>query len=62
MKSFGGASDYIYVDPQQIEDIRTWLYGLQNEDGCFMSVGKLFHNSMKVGGFKILCFVPGSSV
>ncbi|XP_015250542.1 PREDICTED: pregnancy zone protein-like [Cyprinodon variegatus] len=49
MKSFGGASDYIYVDPQQIEDIRTWLYGLQNEDGCFMSVGKLFHNSMKGG-------------
>lgn len=48
MKSFGGARDYIYVDPQHIKDARTWLSGLQKSDGCFTSVGKLFHNSMKV--------------
>ncbi|XP_054901694.1 alpha-2-macroglobulin-like protein 1 isoform X1 [Poeciliopsis prolifica] len=49
MKSFGGARDYIYVDPQHIKDARTWLSRLQKSDGCFTSVGKLFHNSMKGG-------------
>ncbi|XP_043975302.1 alpha-2-macroglobulin-like protein 1 isoform X1 [Gambusia affinis] len=49
MKSFGGARDHIYVDPQHIKDARTWLTGLQKSDGCFTSVGKLFHNSMKGG-------------
>uniref|UniRef100_A0A3B5LAP7 A2ML1 protein n=1 Tax=Xiphophorus couchianus TaxID=32473 RepID=A0A3B5LAP7_9TELE len=49
MKSFGGARDHIYVDPQHIKDARTWLSRLQKSDGCFTSVGKLFHNSMKGG-------------
>ncbi|MEQ2158528.1 hypothetical protein GOODEAATRI_013274 [Goodea atripinnis] len=49
MKSFGGARDYVYVDPQHIKDARTWLSRLQKKDGCFTSVGKLFHNSMKGG-------------
>ncbi|KAK5621424.1 hypothetical protein CRENBAI_006807 [Crenichthys baileyi] len=49
MKSFGGARDYVYVDPQHIKDARTWLSGLQKQDGCFTSVGQLFHNSMKGG-------------
>ncbi|XP_036005772.1 alpha-2-macroglobulin-like protein 1 isoform X1 [Fundulus heteroclitus] len=49
MKSFSGARIYIYVDPQHIKDARTWLSGLQKSDGCFTSVGKLFHNSMKGG-------------
>ncbi|KAM4590158.1 alpha-2-macroglobulin-like protein 1 [Fundulus diaphanus] len=49
MKSFSGARDYIYVDQQHIKDARTWLSGLQKSDGCFTSVGKLFHNSMKGG-------------
>uniref|UniRef100_A0A3B3CJ27 Alpha-macroglobulin receptor-binding domain-containing protein n=1 Tax=Oryzias melastigma TaxID=30732 RepID=A0A3B3CJ27_ORYME len=49
MKSFNAAKKYIFVDPRNIEDARTWLSGLQKPDGCIQSVGKLFHNGMKGG-------------
>lgn len=48
MKSFGGARPYIFVDLKHIEEARRWLSGLQKPDGCITSVGKLFHNGMKV--------------
>lgn len=48
MKSFGGARPYIFVDPQHIKDAHTWLAKHQRDDGCIRSVGKLFHNGMKV--------------
>ena len=48
MKSFGGAQPYIFVDPQHIKDARNWLAQHQRPDGCISSVGKLFHNGMKV--------------
>nr|XP_061797418.1 alpha-2-macroglobulin-like protein 1 [Nerophis lumbriciformis] len=49
MKSFGGATSYIFVDPQHIEDAKQWLFSNQGTDGCIKSVGKLFHNGMKGG-------------
>ncbi|XP_026229083.1 alpha-2-macroglobulin isoform X4 [Anabas testudineus] len=49
MKSFGGARPYIYVNPDHINSARRWLSGLQQQDGCIKSVGKLFHNGMKGG-------------
>uniref|UniRef100_A0A3B3DT04 Alpha-macroglobulin receptor-binding domain-containing protein n=1 Tax=Oryzias melastigma TaxID=30732 RepID=A0A3B3DT04_ORYME len=49
MKSFNAAKKYIFVDPRNIEDARTWLSGLQKPNGCIQSVGKLFHNGMKGG-------------
>ncbi|KAJ7995147.1 hypothetical protein DPEC_G00241550 [Dallia pectoralis] len=49
LKSFGGARPYIFVDPAHITQAKTWLAGLQQEDGCIASVGKLFHNGMKGG-------------
>ncbi|XP_077396698.1 alpha-2-macroglobulin-like protein 1 [Festucalex cinctus] len=49
MKSFGGAKPYIFVDPKHIQDAKKWLYSKQGRDGCFTSVGKLFHNGMKGG-------------
>uniref|UniRef100_A0A3Q2Y1S1 Alpha-2-macroglobulin-like protein 1 n=1 Tax=Hippocampus comes TaxID=109280 RepID=A0A3Q2Y1S1_HIPCM len=48
MKSFGGARPYIFVDPKHILDAKKWLYSKQGSDGCIRSVGKLFHNGMKV--------------
>lgn len=48
MKSFGGATPYIFVHPQHIKDARRWLSKHQRPDGCIRSVGKLFHNGMKV--------------
>lgn len=48
MKSFGGARPYIFVEPKHIEDARVWLDGHRRRDGCITSVGKLFHNEMKV--------------
>ncbi|KAM6959235.1 alpha-2-macroglobulin [Aplochiton taeniatus] len=49
MKSFGGAQPFIFVDPHHIHRAKTWLLRQQREDGCFNSVGKLFHNGMKGG-------------
>ena len=48
MKSFGGARPYIFVDAKHIDDARSWLSSHQQPDGCINSVGKLFHNGMKV--------------
>nr|XP_023688542.1 alpha-2-macroglobulin-like [Paramormyrops kingsleyae] len=49
LKSFGGASPYIFVDPRHIGDAKLWLHRQQKNNGCFRSVGKLFHNRMKGG-------------
>ncbi|XP_048838019.1 alpha-2-macroglobulin isoform X2 [Brienomyrus brachyistius] len=49
LKSFGGASPYIFVDPRHIGDAKLWLHRQQNKNGCFRSVGKLFNNGMKGG-------------
>ncbi|XP_074536146.1 alpha-2-macroglobulin-P-like [Halichoeres trimaculatus] len=49
MKSFGEARDFIYVDPNVINQARVWLSQQQGPDGCIQSVGKLFHKAMKGG-------------
>ncbi|XP_061104532.1 alpha-2-macroglobulin-like [Conger conger] len=49
MKSFGGATRYIFIDPEYITSAKLWLSQQQQEDGCIKSVGKLFHNGMKGG-------------
>lgn len=48
MKSFGGARPFIFVDLKHIKEARKWLAERQQPDGCIRSVGKLFHNGMKV--------------
>ncbi|KAJ8267036.1 hypothetical protein GJAV_G00137580 [Gymnothorax javanicus] len=49
MKSFGGATRYIFIDSNYITSAKLWLSLQQQEDGCMRSVGKLFHNGMKGG-------------
>ncbi|XP_061104110.1 alpha-2-macroglobulin-like [Conger conger] len=49
MKSFGGATRYIFIDPKYITSAKVWLSQQQQEDGCIKSVGKLFSNGMKGG-------------
>ncbi|KAG5843754.1 hypothetical protein ANANG_G00154260 [Anguilla anguilla] len=49
MKSFGGATRYIFIDPEYITSAKVWLNHQQQEDGCIKSVGKLFDNGMKGG-------------
>ncbi|XP_015192992.2 alpha-2-macroglobulin-like protein 1 isoform X2 [Lepisosteus oculatus] len=49
LKSFGSARPYIFIDPQHTSEAKRWLSQLQRNDGCFESVGKLFHNEMKGG-------------
>ncbi|XP_064205638.1 alpha-2-macroglobulin-like [Anguilla rostrata] len=49
MKSFGGATRYIFIDPKYITSAKVWLNHQQQEDGCIKSVGKLFDNGMKGG-------------
>ncbi|KAM7413699.1 hypothetical protein PAMA_020876 [Pampus argenteus] len=49
MKSFAGATPYIFVDLKHIKHARKWLSRHQKKDGCITSVGKLFHNGMKGG-------------
>ncbi|XP_029965228.1 alpha-2-macroglobulin isoform X1 [Salarias fasciatus] len=49
MKSFGGATPFIFVDQNHVQKARQWLSSHQRPDGCIQSVGKLFHNEMKGG-------------
>lgn len=58
MRTFSQGRDFIYVDPKVIDAARAWLSKLQNKDGCIKSVGKLFHNEMKVERDFLLNWVP----
>ncbi|XP_072538734.1 alpha-2-macroglobulin-like protein 1 [Salminus brasiliensis] len=49
MKSFGSAKKYIFVDQLYVEQAKTWLGQQQQKNGCFASVGQLFHSDMKGG-------------
>uniref|UniRef100_A0A8C1MBU9 Uncharacterized protein n=1 Tax=Cyprinus carpio TaxID=7962 RepID=A0A8C1MBU9_CYPCA len=48
MKSFGGARQYIFIDQNNIDQAKEWLGQQQQENGCFASVGRLFHIDMMV--------------
>ncbi|XP_064093307.1 alpha-1-inhibitor 3-like isoform X2 [Macrobrachium nipponense] len=49
LKSFAQAQPYILVDKADLNETRRWLHELQGEDGCFLSVGKVFHKGMQGG-------------
>ncbi|XP_060786640.1 alpha-2-macroglobulin-like protein 1 [Neoarius graeffei] len=49
MKSFGHAKQYIYIDQVYVDEAKTWLGEQQKKNGCFASVGKLFHRNMQGG-------------
>uniref|UniRef100_UPI003D2F3166 alpha-2-macroglobulin-like precursor n=1 Tax=Rhinatrema bivittatum TaxID=194408 RepID=UPI003D2F3166 len=48
-KCIGQARAYIFIDDANIEEAVRWLENHQLPSGCFASVGKLFHTSMKGG-------------
>ncbi|KAF4070385.1 hypothetical protein AMELA_G00284900 [Ameiurus melas] len=47
MKSFGSAKRYIFVDQMFIDQAKAWLGQQQQANGCFASVGQLFHIDMQ---------------
>ncbi|XP_053092312.1 alpha-2-macroglobulin-like protein 1 [Pangasianodon hypophthalmus] len=49
MKSFGNAKQYIFVDQVFVDQAKAWLGQRQQANGCFASVGQLFHTDMKGG-------------
>ncbi|XP_068236577.1 alpha-1-inhibitor 3-like isoform X6 [Palaemon carinicauda] len=49
LKSFAQARQYIQIDGNDIDMSRDWLKRKQMENGCFQSVGKVFHKGMKGG-------------
>ncbi|XP_026166070.1 LOW QUALITY PROTEIN: alpha-2-macroglobulin-like [Mastacembelus armatus] len=49
LRCFTKAQSFIYIDPQKIEESKTWLLQQQRENGCFLQSGKLFNNRMKGG-------------
>ncbi|XP_041662735.1 alpha-2-macroglobulin-like protein 1 [Cheilinus undulatus] len=49
LKSFEKVKKYISINEVYITQAKGWLSNLQRPDGCFRSVGKLFHNRMKGG-------------
>nr|XP_045625235.1 murinoglobulin-2-like isoform X1 [Procambarus clarkii] len=49
LKSFGKAQQFIPIDENDLKRTSTWLQSQQREDGCFNSVGKVFHKAMKGG-------------
>ncbi|XP_043935073.1 alpha-2-macroglobulin-P-like [Protopterus annectens] len=49
LKSFGQATPYIFIDDHHMQQAINWLRNVQLQNGCFQSVGKLLHSSMKGG-------------
>ncbi|XP_062854264.1 alpha-2-macroglobulin-like protein 1 [Trichomycterus rosablanca] len=49
MKSFGSAKHYIFIDQVFVDQAGAWLRTQQQTNGCFASVGQLFHMDMKGG-------------
>ncbi|XP_053306303.1 alpha-2-macroglobulin isoform X2 [Spea bombifrons] len=49
MRSFARARSHIYIEEKQITDALLWLTHRQKDNGCFLSVGQLFHIDMKGG-------------
>ncbi|TTQ23542.1 Alpha-2-macroglobulin-like protein 1 [Bagarius yarrelli] len=49
MKSFGSAMRYIFIDQVFVDQAKNWLGQQQQSNGCFASVGQLFHTDMKGG-------------
>ncbi|KAF7694849.1 hypothetical protein HF521_006572 [Silurus meridionalis] len=49
MKSFGFAKNYIFVDQVFVDQAKIWLGQQQKANGCFASVGQLFHSDLKGG-------------
>ncbi|XP_076859338.1 alpha-2-macroglobulin-like protein 1 [Brachyhypopomus gauderio] len=49
MKSFQHAKRYIFIDQTVINQARSWLGNEQLPNGCFASVGHLFHLDMQGG-------------
>lgn len=48
MKTFGGAKRYIFIDQNNIDRAKDWLGQQQMDNGCFASVGRLYHIEMMV--------------
>ncbi|XP_056594100.1 alpha-2-macroglobulin-like protein 1 [Triplophysa dalaica] len=49
MKIFEGAKKHVFVDETNIDQAKNWLGQLQQGNGCFKTVGILYHNEMKGG-------------
>uniref|UniRef100_A0A6Q2YEL4 Alpha-2-macroglobulin-like n=1 Tax=Esox lucius TaxID=8010 RepID=A0A6Q2YEL4_ESOLU len=49
LRSFGKAKSFIYIDPKNIAQSKSWLESQQGMHGCFNRKGKLFNNRMKGG-------------
>ncbi|KAM5140421.1 alpha-2-macroglobulin-like [Mantella aurantiaca] len=49
VKSFSNARPYIFIDENQLNQSFTWMKNINNETGCFRSLGRLFNNAMKGG-------------
>lgn len=49
MKTFGGAKKYVFIDQNNIDRAKDWLGQQQMDNGCFASVGRLYHIEMMGG-------------
>ncbi|KAM4637020.1 alpha-2-macroglobulin-like protein 1 [Discoglossus pictus] len=49
IQSFNEAKSTIAIDNKHIADAVAWLKALQQDNGCFKSVGKLFHTDLQGG-------------
>uniref|UniRef100_A0A3P9P5V8 Alpha-2-macroglobulin-like n=1 Tax=Poecilia reticulata TaxID=8081 RepID=A0A3P9P5V8_POERE len=49
LRSFSKAQSFVYIDPEILDQSKTWLKRKQRDTGCFQQSGKLFNNRMKGG-------------
>uniref|UniRef100_A0A3Q3GE81 Alpha-macroglobulin receptor-binding domain-containing protein n=1 Tax=Labrus bergylta TaxID=56723 RepID=A0A3Q3GE81_9LABR len=49
LRSFAKARSFVFIDPKNIAESKSWLVRRQHENGSFQQSGKLFNNRMKGG-------------
>ncbi|XP_074527263.1 alpha-2-macroglobulin-like [Halichoeres trimaculatus] len=49
VRSFAKAQSFVFIDPEKIQQSKSWLESKQRPNGCIEKSGKLFHNRMKGG-------------
>ncbi|XP_074525481.1 alpha-1-macroglobulin-like [Halichoeres trimaculatus] len=49
VRSFAKAQPFVFIDPEKIQQSKSWLERRQQANGCFEKSGKLFNNRMKGG-------------
>ena len=49
LKSFAQSRAFIYIDPRELEESKTWIVAQQEVDGSFPPIGRVMNKDIQVG-------------